>query len=260
MKYIIIVLVFTLQLFAGVVQSPLVSVDKERNIATIEIDKIDIGMSGFIVHTIAKGHSAILKNILVVDYDAQTKIATLEMSPFDGLKNNALPTGKWSVETGDMAVLAFGYTRGVLIAPSDEIYYRVTRNVKNLQWIHPDIFATILSFNGHPTPLREDFTKFAIATSVGLVFIYLDGIIFTVDSKSFKILNTIDSKLKQKNTELPFYKRVEEIDAGWWGLWGEGTSELEAYEPHYYKLLSEANPDNKELEILIENFNKKVSK
>lgn len=153
--------------------------------------------------------------------------------------------------------LAFGYTRGLLIAPNDEIYHRVTRGVKHLQWVHPDIFATILSFNGHPTPLREDFSKLSIATSVGLVFLYLDEKLFTVDAKSFKILTITEAKLKQESTKLPFYTRVEEIDASWWG---EGSSDLESYEPHYYELLQEANPEHKELKNIIANFKSKAAK
>jgi len=144
-----------------------------------------------------------------------------------------------------------------LIAPSEEIYHRITRSVKNLQWVHPDIFATILSFNGHPTPLREDFTRLSIETSVGLIFIYLDEKLFTVDARSFKILTITDAKLKQDSTQLPFYTRVEEIDAAWWG---EGSDELESYEPYYYEVLTKANPNNKALEEIVKNFKVKVSK
>ncbi|MDA3909406.1 MAG: plasminogen-binding N-terminal domain-containing protein, partial [Sulfurimonas sp.] len=148
MKYIILVLVLALQLSAGVVKSSLISVDKQSNIATIKVEKIDVGMSGFISHKIAQDHTVILKNIVVIDFDDKNKIATLKMSPYDALKNNALPSGRWTVEVGDEAVLAFGYTRGMLISPSEEIYHRITRSVKTLQWVHPDIFATVLSFNG----------------------------------------------------------------------------------------------------------------
>ena len=137
MKYIVLAFLLSLQLMAGVVKSPLVSVDEENSVATIEIDKIDVGMSGFIVHTIAPNHTVILKNIVVESYDASTKIATLNMSSYDALRNSALPSGRWSVQTGDMAVLAFGYTRGLLIAPNDEVYHRITRSVKHLQWVHP---------------------------------------------------------------------------------------------------------------------------
>lgn len=254
MKYIFLVLVLVLQSFAGVVKSPIVSVDEKNSQATIEIDKIDVGISGFIFHKLGDKQGVILKNIVVSSYDKDSKIATLDMSTFDALRNNALPDGKWSVSVGDEAILAFGYTRGLLIAPNEDIYHRITRSVKDLQWVHPDLFATTLSFFGHPTPLREDFTKFSIATSVGLVFIFLDEKLFTLDAKSFKILNITDAALKQEEINLPFYTRVEEIDAAWWG---EGSNELKAYEPHYYELLSKANPDNKELSSLIKNYKAK---
>jgi hypothetical protein len=151
------------------------------------------------------------------------------------------------VKVGDTALLAFGYTRALLIAPSEEIYHRITTSTKDLQWIHPDLFATMLSLSGHPTPLREDFLNLNVSMSVGLVFIYLDKKIFTLDSRSFKILNISEAPLIQKSAQLPFYTRVEKIESNWWG---EGSDELEAYEPHYYQLMLEANPDNQELHKL----------
>lgn len=257
MKHIIFILVFVSSLIAGVVKSPIISIDEHLDIATIKINKIDIGMSGFISHHIDDSHSVILKNIEVISFDKESKIATLKMSPYDALRNNSLPIGRWSVKVGDTAILAFGYTRGILIAPNDEIYYRITRSIKDLQWIHPDIFATILSFNGHPTPLREDFTKLSIATSVGLVFFFLDEKLYTADSKSFKILNVTDAPLKQTKTKLPFFSRVDEIEANWFG---DGSNELEVYEAYYFELLSEANPNNEELKKAIKNFNMKAEK
>ena len=254
MKYIFLLVVLVFELFGGVVRSPVVSVNEDESLATIEIDKIDVGMSGFIVHRISKNHTSILKNAVVKSFDKKTKRAVLSLSDYDSLRQNALPNGEWHVEVGDVAVLAFGYTRGVLIAPSDEIYYRITKATKQLQWIHPDIFATILSFNGHPTPLREDFTALSKAASVGLIFIYINEKLYMVDSKTFKILNISDVPLKQKSVKLPFYTRVEQIEAAWWG---EGSDELKSYEPHYFELLKEANPNNKKLLDEIEKFAKK---
>jgi hypothetical protein len=254
MKYIFLLVVLVFELFGGVVRSPVVSVNEDESLATIEIDKIDVGMSGFIVHRISKNHTSILKNAVVKSFDKKMKRAVLSLSDYDSLRQNALPNGEWHVEVGDVAVLAFGYTRGVLIAPSDEIYYRITKATKQLQWIHPDIFATILSFNGHPTPLREDFTALSKAASVGLIFIYINEKLYMVDSKTFKILNISDVPLKQKSVKLPFYTRVEQIEAAWWG---EGSDELKSYEPHYFELLKEANPNNKKLLDEIEKFAKK---
>ena len=254
MKYILLLLLVIFELNAGVVKSPIVTLDSAGQTATIKIEKIDVGMSGFIVHEIVPEHTSILKSVLVVAYDKDTKIATLEMSEYTGLRNNALPTGNWSVKVGDTAVFAFGYSRSLLIAPSEEIYHQISKSIST-QWIHPDIFATVLSFRGHPTPLKEDFEAMSAASSAGLVFIYLDKKLFMLDMKSFKILTINDAPLVQDSVKLPFYTRVEEIDANWWG---DGSSELEAYEPHYYELLVQFNNKNKKLYEIIKNGDERL--
>jgi len=247
MKYIFLLFIIAFELSGGILKSPLVSVDNEKGIATIKVDKIDKGMSGFIVHHISAEHSSILKSAEVIAYDSQNKIATLSLSEYNGLRNNALPTGQWQVSVGDSALFAFGYTRALLIAPSEELYYKITRAVK-IQWIHPDIFATILSFRGHPTPLKSDFTAMSIANSVGLLFLYLDSNVFMLDIKSMKILTINDASYAQKSVHLPFYTRVEHIESNWFG---DGNDDLEAYEPHYYELLVENNKRDERLQKII---------
>jgi len=255
MKYIVLILIFTFGLFADTLKVPIVSVNEKENIATIKVENIDVGMSGFIFHALAENHSVIIKNIVVKSYNKESKIATLSLSDYDMLTQNALPQGTWKVAVGDMALLAFGYSRAFLVAPSEAIYYRVTKNTKSVQWIHPDLFATILSFNGHPTPLRSDFTNLSVSTAVGIVFIYLDKRIFTLDTQSFKILNISNAPLEQESVHLHFYTRVEKIEANWWG---EGSHELKEYEPHYYQLIIDANKENKELYNIVKNGDKKL--
>jgi len=260
MKYTILLILFAVELFSSVIKTEIKSVDNEKEIATIEINHIDVGVSGFIVHHITPEHSSILKNATVIAYDKDTKTATIKMSHFNALRNNSLPYGKWKPQVGDIVELAFGYSRALFIAPNEEIYHRITKSV-HIQWIHPDLFATVLSFAGHPTPLRSDFTNFANAGSVGLLFIFLDQEVYTVDIKSFKILNITKAPLEVKTRQKPFYTRVENIDANWWG---EGSNEMEHYRPHYYELLVEANKKNrafyeivkshKELEDLVDEF------
>ncbi len=257
MRYIFLLLVLVFELFGGIIKTPVVSVNSDESLASIKISKIDVGVSGFIVHEVGKNHSCILKNAVVKSFDKDKHIAVLALSEYDSLRQNALPIGQWHVEVGDTAVLAFGYSRGLIIAPNDEIYYRIERATKQIQWVHPDIFATILSFNGHPTPLRKDFTEFTKATSVGLIFLFLEGKVYMVDSKSFVILNITDAPLKQKSVKLPFYTRVEKIDAAWWG---DGSDEMTSYESYYFELLKEANPNNKQLQSEIEKFDKKAQK
>ncbi|MEA1983632.1 MAG: plasminogen-binding N-terminal domain-containing protein [Campylobacterota bacterium] len=252
MRYIFLLLL-SFNLMAAVIKAPIVSIDDENQTATIESDRVDVGVSGFIVHTIEGDHISILRNVTVTDYDSTSKRATLKMSKFNALRNNALPTGKWKLKVGDSVELAFGYSRALLVAPSEEIYHQITKSVK-VQWVHSDIFATVLSYRGHPTPLKEDFEAMSIASSVGLLFIYLDKKLYTVDIKSFTILNISEAPLVQDSVKLPFYSRVESIEANWFG---EGSDELEDYEPHYYELLVENNKQNRKLYEIIKNSDAK---
>jgi len=254
MKHIILLTLLVLEVFASVMRAPVLSINEEAQTLTIKIKKIDIGMSGFVVHPIAPNHSSILKSVVVIDYDALSEIATLQMNDFSTLRNNALPTGQWKVEVGDGVELAFGYSRALLIAPSEEIYHRITKSVK-IQWVHVDIFATILSYNGHPTPLQSDFEAMSIASSVGLLFVYLDKKLYTIDIKSFTILSISDAPLAQDSVELPFYSRIEHIEANWFG---EGSDELEDYESHYYELLVQNNTKNAGLYEIIKNGDEKL--
>ncbi len=257
MKYILLLAIIGSSLFANLVRSEIISVNDEQTQATIKIEKIDVGMSGFIVHRLNENHSSILKNIVVTNFDKNTKIATLKISEFDGLKNNALPEGKWPVSIGDVATLAFGYSRALLVSPDENIYYKITKSAKNIQWIHPDLFATMLSNNGHPTPLKSDFYEMCSATAVGILFFYLEENLFTLDCKSFKVLNISKAPLKQTSEELPFYTRVQEIDEAWWG---EGSDPLTSYEPHYYKLMLEFNKENSKLIDIVKHSKKEEVK
>jgi len=239
---------------AGVVKTPIIAIDTVNDFATIKVDNINVGVSGFIVHGLSKDNSTILKDAEVVSYNKVSKTATLKLSDFVQLKHDALPSGNWGVVVGDTAILAFGYSRALLIAPNEEVYYRVTRATSQVQWLHPDIFATLLSFKGHPTPQKEDFTAMSNETAVGLIFFYLNQNIFTVDAKSLKVINISEAKLKQDSLNLPFYTRVEEIDSGWWG---SGTGDLDEYEPYYFELLIENNPENTVLQNLYSQFQSK---
>jgi hypothetical protein len=253
-KKIIILFIFTISLFGGVIKSPIVTLNEDASVATIKINKVDVGVSGFVVHKLDDDITTILKNVVVTSFDKESSTATLSLFEFEELKQNSLPSGHWKVEVGDTVVLAFGYTRALLIAPSEEIYYRVTKATDQLQWIHPDLFAMVLSFNGHPTPLKEDFYKMSVGGSIGLVFFYLDQNLYTVDARSLKVLNISPAPLKQDELKLPFYSRVEEIDANWFG---EGSDELTEYEPYYFGLLLKSNPDNAELKAMYDKYNNK---
>lgn len=239
MKRIIFLLICMMSaLSASTIEAPVLSVNEANQTLTIKVKRVDVGVSGFLVHHITSKHSSILKSVEVISYDAKKKKAILKMHPFTTLHNDALPRGKWKPTVGDSVVLASRYSRGLLIAPSEELYHRIAKSVE-IEWVHPDIFAALLSYRGHPTPLQEDFKAMSDATGVGLLFIYLKQRVYTVDIKTLKILSISDAPLKEGHIKLPFYSRVEKIDANWWG---EGSSRLKDYASYYFGLLKKYNP------------------
>ncbi len=235
-------------LFASTITTPIVSVQGDT--ATIDIDHIDVGVSGFVVHKLSDNRSIIVNEVTVKSFDKEKKEAKLKLAPFTLFANNNLPTLKITAGAGDIAVLAFGYNRGLIIAPSEKIYYTLKRAMQHEVFVHPDVFATLLSYKGHPTPLQEDFTGFCDNVSIGLLFFYIEQNLYTVDCHSFKILNVQPAPLEQESKKLPFYSRVEEIDANWFG---KGSDRLEDYEPYYYELLYKNNKNDKTLIESIKN-------
>jgi len=251
MKYIFVFVLFISSAFGSTLSSTIVSVDHDDEIVTIKIDKIDVGMSGFVIREFDKEHSSILNAVVVESFDKQSGVATLKLSEYKDLESSALPRGEWKVKVGDKVVLAFGYSRALLIAPNADIYNKITKNTKTIQWIHPDIFVSVLSKNSHPTPVEEDFEQISSSLNVGLLFVYLNKKLYTLDARSLKVLNISDISLEQKSVKLPFYSRIDEIDAAWFG---EGSDKLEAYEPYYYELLIEHNPNMQELKDAYKKF------
>ena len=239
MHFFILFFLLPFTLFAGSFSAPLLSVDGKQ--ATVEIPMTNKGVSGFIVRHFTDQHRAILANAVVTGYDREKGIASLELSEYTGLQQSSLPNGTWIPQAGDEAVLGFAYSRSLLIAPTDEIYHAITSRIPSLEWIHPDIFATFLSYRGHPTPIKEDIRDFCTMTSSGLLYIYLENSLFTMDCKSLALLQITPANMDRGEEKLPFYFRFESIKEAWWG---EGSDPLESYDPYYHSLISENNTDN----------------
>ena len=248
MRYIFFLIVIKMALLGAFIESKIDTLDGDK--ATVSLSQANVGMSGFVVHTLDSDRTTIVASATVIAFDKNAKRATVALSQYTLFRNNNLPDMKLKPEVGDKVVLAYGYNRGLLIAPNEEIYYRLSKALQGEVFVHPDVFATMLSYHGHPTPLKEDFSDFCNNVTTGLIFFYLEQKLYTVDCQSFKILNTQNAPLEQKSKKLPFYSRVEKIDANWFG---EGSSEIEDYEPYYYELLYKYNPDNETLVKSIEN-------
>jgi len=247
MRYIIFYFLSVLSLYANLIKTPLLAVDGEEG--TISLEGISVGMSGFVVHQLSADHSIIVNSVEVIEVDKTTNQATLQLSKFTMFKNNNLPSLKYTAQKGDEVILAFGYNRGLLIAPNEQIYYTLKNAMRGEVLAHPDLFTAFLSTQGHPSPLKEDFTTFCNNLSIGLLFFYIEQNLYTVDCNSFAILDVQKAPLEEKKTQTPFYTRIKHIEANWFG---EGSNEMKQYAPYYKKLLLQSYPRNSEKLIQVQ--------
>jgi hypothetical protein len=227
---------------ASSVTTPLLEVQGDK--ATIVAENLREGMSGFIVRQFDATHSTIIANARVEKTNPANHRAILHLSDYTGLHQEALPSGNWKPKSLDIAVLAYDYKRALLIAPNEETYDALTKSISGVEWIHPDLYATYLSYEGHQTPLVSDFNRYCTANSIGLLYIHSADHLFTLDCKSFTLLQSTPLKRVSGKEQTPFFSRIPTIRGAWWG---EGSSSLKSYEPYYLEQIALNNQQNKEL-------------
>jgi len=243
MKYILFLLLFHSYLLALInepIQTEVKSVSLEEESVLIHpVTGAQVGMYGVIVHHFNAKHATALSWVEITAISSDGLSA--KMLPIYALEQSALPSGTWKAQAGDEVILGYNYHRSLLIAPNPSVYKKVTEHHKDLKWVHPDIFTTVLSTRGHPTPLADDFKYTCRANNIGLVSFMFDQSLLTIDCQSFKILQNKETSFKIDETQLPFYTRVVNIEENWFG---EGSEPLTEYTPYYVALLAENNPDN----------------
>lgn len=242
MRIWLIALIAYSVLNASPITAPLLDIDKAR--ATIVAENLKEGMSGFIIRKFDATHSTIIANARVEQANPANNHAILTISAYDGLRQNTLPSGNWEPKVSDIAVLAYDYERALLIAPNEEAYDAITKSIPGVEWVHPDNYATYLSYEGHPTPLVEDFKDYCTANSVGLLYIQSAQNLFTLDCKNFALLQSAPSLIASDKGQTPFFTRIPTIRAAWWGA---GSSRLDSYEPYYLEQIALNNSKNRGL-------------
>lgn len=230
---------------ASSITAPLLQIEGDR--ASIVAENLKVGMSGFIVRQFDATHSTIIANARVEQINPTNHRAIVKLSPYSGLRQEALPSGNWKPKASDIAVLAYDYERAMIIAPNEDTYDTIAKSISGIEWVHPDNYATFLSYEGHPTPLVEDFNRYCTANSIGLLYLHSADHLFTLDCKSFAVLQTTPFAKVSSKEQTPFYSRIPTIRSAWWG---EGSSRLERYEPYYLNEIALNNAQNKELHNL----------
>ncbi|WP_368030733.1 plasminogen-binding N-terminal domain-containing protein [Arcobacter sp. s6] len=183
----------------------------DDNKSTINIGNLIIGQTGIIVHIYDNDKKLIVSNAKVISSNSNSSV--VEFFKFDDLKQDALPTTKRMVEKGDVLVLNYMYNSSLLITPTQDTFQTVRNNFKLNNFIHSDILAAKLKINNKPFPTKEDFQEFAIEQNLGTIFFVLNNKVYILDTKTFTILDSYALSYENSESQMPFYTRVEEIEA-----------------------------------------------
>ncbi len=220
---------------------PLWVIAKDHTVTKVEDDTLFIerseaavGTSGIVLHKINESYETILARVEVMANEAN--VTKLKVVAFEDLFQEALPKLKMKPSVGDRVRLEWMHDRVLLIAPSQESYQIVSSAQRDKSFVNSDLFAVKLSREGHPSPLKEDFQNFCADYNIGVVQLIIGKKLYKVDCYSFKVLERIDVDFPDTETKVPFYSRVKEINADWWG---EGSDEITDYPAYYKKLLGE---------------------
>ena len=207
----------------------------ENNKSTINVGNLIVGQTGIVVHIYDNDKRSIVANAKVISSNPNSSV--VEFFSFDDLKQDALPITNRNVSINDVLVLNYMYNSSLLIAPNFDSFQAVRNEFKENNFIHSDIFAAKLKYNNRPYPTKEDIQQFAMEQNLGTVFFVLDGKIFVVDSKTFTILDSYRFTFDQKEQQIPFYTRVEDIESPFYQIAFIFGDEKLTYNDYYKKIL-----------------------
>lgn len=181
------------------------------NKTTINIGNLVVGQSGVVIHLHDRDKRLIVANAKVISSNEKTSI--IEFSKFDDLQQDAIPTSKRGVEKGDILALNYLYNSSLLIAPSQETFQLVRENFRYNNFLHTDIFASSLKDQEEPLPTKKIIQEFAIKQNLGTIFVVVNNKVNVIDTKTFSTLATYDISYNSDDSQLPFYTRIEKIEA-----------------------------------------------
>lgn len=213
-------------------QTPIIEA-KDGFATIIDSPDIIVGSSGVVVHKFDKFKSSIIARTSVVEKGGG--FAKIRFEVFDSLEQKALPIPGILPASGDIVILNYLYQRSLIVVPNKEIYNEVVGAFRNIEFIHPDIVGSYLSYNYKPNPSRDDFRKMCSQSAAGLIFIAINKESFFADCQSFAVLKKFQSG-GVGYYQLPFYTRVKGIDTVFWKF---DSSKISDFDRHYKSLLKE---------------------
>lgn len=199
----------------------------------IDSPDIVVGSSGIVMHNFGPSKRSIIARASVTEKSGG--FAKVRFEVFDSLEQKAMPIPGILPARGDTIILNYLYNRSLIVVPNKEIYDEVVNSFKSMEFIHPDIVGSYLSYEYKPNPSRNDFRKMCSQSAAGLIFIAMNNEALFADCQSFEVLKRFKSG-SVSYYQLPFYTRVKDIDTVFWKF---GSSKISDFDRHYKSLLKE---------------------
>ena len=179
--------------------------------ASINIGNLKIGQSGIIQHRYKDGNSIIVSSAYVQSSNENSSI--VKFIPFLDLKQNAIPTTNRKVSSEDRFILNYMYDQSLLITPNIDSFRYVRGKFTQNNFVHSDIFGAYLKSEYKPLPSKKTIQEFAMSQNLGTIFIVIKTNLYTIDTRTFTILNKQKVSNVSKRTQMPFYTRIENIES-----------------------------------------------
>lgn len=206
-KIFFMLLMLNIYLIGAEIENRLIITIPKQDSQTLKIPALNlkVGESGIITRDIDT-NEFIIGNAIVNSID--DGIASLEIRPFETIKERYMPTPLGNAQEKDKVIFRILYDRALAIAPNQTTYQDILDNNKNIDFTHPDIFASYLATNDENMPNAKDFRGFCDKFNIGLIFIAQESDISILDCQSLKTIAKDSLTLKDSAQNLPFFTRL----------------------------------------------------
>jgi len=166
------------------VEMTIVSIDSDGMGATAKGAEVQKGATGIVVTKLDGQRDIIVAAARAVSSGNEIKVR-FEM--FDDLAQEALPRAIIFPKVGDKAIFYSFDDRAVIIAKNQADYQKVAAS-DNKRWVHPDLFAALLTKERVGEPKAKHFASFCKLYSVGTVYFAIKDKVYITDCQSMEVL------------------------------------------------------------------------
>ena len=209
----------------------IVSIDSDGMGAVAKGDEVLKGTSGVVIKKINEGKSTVAAKAIAMGSGKEIKV---RFEVFEALAQPALPRPIVRPQVGDGIVFGAFNNRATVIAKNQADYQKAVSSDQK-EWVHPDLFASILIRDRDGAPNRAKFAEFCDAYSVGQLYFPIMGRVYVADCQSMEVVKEYALPTDQSSEfESPFFKRTGEVETGYLGMM---KTSVKDYEPYYLRLI-----------------------